>query len=103
MFMSQLIDALNYMHLKKGIAHCDLKLENIMVDDQLNLTLIDFGYAASENLESMTGVRGSKQYMAPEVKDHHNMYDGRKIDIFSAGVILFILVVPDFPFEEASN
>ena len=60
MFMHQIIDVLTYIHNKKGIAHCDIKLENIMVDDQLNMTFIDFGYAASENLDSLTGMRGSK-------------------------------------------
>ena len=101
--MLQIIDALCYLHNEKNIAHCDIKLNNMMVDDELNLTLIDFGYAACGNLEALTGMRGTKQYQAPEIKSQHKVYDGKKVDVFATGVILFILVVPDFPFEEASD
>jgi len=88
----------------KSIAHRDLKLDNILVDDDLNLILADFGYATSTT-RPLNSYRGTKTYMAPEVKllvnDPNIIYDGKAIDIFSAGVILFVIVVGIFPFIEA--
>lgn len=49
----------------------------------------------------MKDYKGTKTYMAPEIK-RGIAYDGRQIDIFSSGVILFILVVGQFPFTEAT-
>ena len=92
------------MHDTKSIAHRDLKLDNILIDDDLNLILADFGYATSAN-RPLNSYRGTKTYMAPEVKllmnDPGVIYDGKAIDIFSAGVILFVIVVGIFPFIEA--
>lgn len=77
--------------------HRDLKLENILVDDQLNLKVADFGFATFRNIHSLNSFRGSKTYMAPEIK-YCKTYDGMQIDIFSMGVILFIIVQGIFPF-----
>jgi serine/threonine protein kinase len=103
-FMKQIIDALSYLHNTKSIAHRDLKLDNILIDDDLNLILADFGYATSAN-RPLSSYRGTKTYMAPEVKllinDPDIIYDGKAIDVFSAGVILFVIVVGIFPFIEA--
>jgi len=53
--------------------------------------LADFGFATSENIHELTKYRGTKTYMAPEIKKGLK-YDGEKIDIFSLGVTLFILI-----------
>jgi len=89
-FLEQLIDVLSYLD-KKNVAHRDFKLENILVDNNLNLKVADFGFATYKNVEKLSTYRGTKTYMAPEIKEGKT-YDGRKVDIFSIGVILYILV-----------
>ena len=98
-FMDQLADVLSYLSEKK-VAHRDLKLENILVDENLNLKVADFGFATYKKISKLQSYRGTKTYMAPEIKEG-KVYDGRKADMFSAGVILFIMVQGIFPFSEA--
>jgi len=79
-----------------------LKLENILVDDQLNLKVADFGFATFRKIHALKSYKGTKTYMAPEIKEQKT-YDGAQIDIFSTGVILFIIVQGIFPFQEAKK
>lgn len=74
-FLSQMIDALEYMH-KKGVVHRDLKLENILIDDKMNLKIVDFGFATYKTIKKLQSYKGTKTYMAPEIKKRHS-YDGR--------------------------
>lgn len=100
-FMEQIKDVISYMQEKKAV-HRDLKLENILVDDGLTLKVADFGFATYKKISKLTSYRGTKTYMAPEIKEGKT-YDGRLTDIFSAGVILFIIVLGIFPFSEAKK
>lgn len=100
-FLHQLTDVLQYMTSKR-VAHRDLKLENILVDADLNLKVADFGFATYKNISKLQSYRGTKTYMAPEIKEGKT-YDGRQIDMFSVGVILFIIVMGIFPFQEARS
>ena len=97
---SQLLDVMVYLD-ENQIAHCDLKLENIVVDKKMNLKLLDFGFAQDQNIDKLSKYRGTKTYMAPEIRNRE-IYDGTQADVFSAGVLLFILVVGNFPFTYAS-
>lgn len=67
-FFRQMIDSIEYMH-SKNVAHRDLKLENILVDRDLNLKVADFGYASFVNEALMSSYRGTFTYMAPEIKE----------------------------------
>lgn len=98
-FLWQLIDSVEYMHTRH-VVHRDLKLENILIDEQLNLKLADFGFACYKSIDSLKSYRGTMTYMAPEIKEG-KVYKGSQVDLFSIGVILFIIVQGIFPFKEA--
>lgn len=91
-FMYRLIEALDYMH-KREVVHRDLKPENILLEegeDGLEFKIADFGLAAEcPSDEVMTLRCGSPGYVAPEILEKQS-YDS-KVDIFSAGVIMYIL------------
>ena len=87
------------MHQKR-VVHRDLKLENVLVDERLNMKLADFGFACYKSIDALKSYRGTMTYMAPEIKEGKT-YKGTQVDMFSLGVILFIIVQGIFPFKEA--
>jgi len=100
-FLSQMIEVVGYMQ-SKGVVHRDLKLENILVDDMMNLKVADFGFATYKKINKLQSYRGTMTYMAPEIKEGKT-YDGKQIDMFSVAVILFIIIQGIFPFKEAKK
>lgn len=80
--------------------HRDIKLENIILDKDMTLKLADFGFATNKNIDELNTFRGTQSYMAPEIRSG-KVYDGRKTDVFSMGVVLFTIVVGYFPFSTA--
>merc|ERR1712195_430665 len=61
----------------KGVVHRDLKLENILVDDAMNLKVADFGFATFRKVHNLKSYRGTMTYMAPEIKEGKT-YDGKQ-------------------------
>ena len=91
------MDAVCYLH-RLGIAHRDLKLENLLIDDQFNVKICDFGFAKLDSNPSSTFC-GSKAYAAPEILAGQE-YSPTKADVWAIGVILYIFVTGTMPFNE---
>jgi eukaryotic-like serine/threonine-protein kinase len=93
-------DALDYMH-KRGIVHRDLKPENVMVDENDNIKLIDFGIAMKEDARRLTFVNlsatlGTPDYISPEqVKGQRG---DQRSDIYAVGVMLYEMLTSRVPF-----
>lgn len=96
-FFHQLIDALEHIH-SKGYAHRDIKPENLLLDRNFNIKIADFGFATKDDVCHTR--KGTFGYMAPEVLANEE-YDGQGEDLFSAAVILFILLTQHPPFVRA--
>ena len=99
-YFHQMIDAIDYCH-KNGITHRDLKPENLLLDDEFNLKISDFGF--STNYErNLTSHVGTKLYMAPEMHVPDLAYNGPAIDIFACGLIVFTMYTGLQPYETAA-
>ncbi|KAG2039905.1 kinase-like domain-containing protein [Suillus americanus] len=100
-YFQQIISAIDYCH-RLNIAHRDLKPENLLMDQNKNIKVADFGMAAWQ-VSSKNGLLqtacGSPHYAAPEVIMGKE-YNGRASDIWSCGVILFALLVGRLPFDD---
>ena len=94
----QLIFALSYLHNNK-ICHRDIKLDNIIIDDKLNIKIIDLGLGVhfQEN-KKLNFFCGTPFFMAPEIFKKE-FYYGPSVDIWSAGIVLYILLCGKLPFK----
>jgi protein-serine/threonine kinase len=108
MYFKQLIEGISYMH-NIGIAHMDLKLENVLVDCiTKNIKIIDFGEARvfHDSLHISTiitdkGLHGSLPYIAPEEFEEKE-YNPEKVDVWSCGIILYEIIYKEFPWCKAN-
>lgn len=105
-FFQQLICGVEYLH-QEGITHRDIKLENTLLSGPSPVTLLkicDFGYSKSQQAESSKckSTVGTPAYLAPEVLDH-KQYDGPCVDVWSCGVMLFVMLVGSYPFEDQKD
>jgi serine/threonine protein kinase len=84
------------------ITHRDLKPENLLLDENNNIKLIDFGLSNSMK-DSMTlkTACGSPNYAAPEIISGRS-YGGTEVDVWSMGVILYAMVCGTLPFDDES-
>uniref|UniRef100_A0A7N0ZZ58 non-specific serine/threonine protein kinase n=1 Tax=Kalanchoe fedtschenkoi TaxID=63787 RepID=A0A7N0ZZ58_KALFE len=101
-YFQQLISAIDYCH-SRGVSHRDLKPENLLLDEYENLKISDFGLSALPEQLRHDGLLhtqcGTPAYVAPEVLRRKG-YDGSKADIWSCGVILYVLLAGYLPFQD---
>ncbi|KAF2305232.1 hypothetical protein GH714_003239 [Hevea brasiliensis] len=103
-YFEQLISAIDYCH-SRGVSHRDLKPENLLLDEDGNLKVSDFGLSALAECKRQDGLLhtmcGTPAYVAPEVVKRKG-YDGSKADIWSCGVILYVLLAGYLPFYDTN-
>jgi 5'-AMP-activated protein kinase catalytic alpha subunit len=101
-YFQQLISAVDYCH-SRGVSHRDLKPENLLLDENEDLKISDFGLSALPEQQRNDGLLhtqcGTPAYVAPEVLRKKG-YDGSKTDIWSCGVILYVLLAGFLPFQD---
>ncbi|WJX37137.1 CBL-interacting serine/threonine-protein kinase 10 [Trifolium repens] len=103
-YFKQLINAVDFCH-SRGVYHRDIKPENILLDENGNLKVSDFGLSALVELNQQDMILrtpcGTPAYVAPEVIKRKG-YDGAKADIWSCGIVLFVLLAGYLPFHDSN-
>lgn len=98
-FFQQIVCAVEYCHRHK-IVHRDLKPENLLLDAELNVKIADFGLSnIMTDGNFLKTSCGSPNYAAPEVISG-KLYAGPEVDVWSCGVILYVLLVGRLPFDD---
>lgn len=101
-YFQQLISAVGFCHAR-GVFHRDLKPENLLLDENGDLKVSDFGLSAVSDQILPDGLFhtfcGTPAYVAPEVLARKG-YDGAKVDVWACGVVLFVLMAGYLPFHD---
>ncbi|KAL8904125.1 MAG: hypothetical protein Q9207_003476 [Kuettlingeria erythrocarpa] len=98
-FFQQIVCAVEYCHRHK-IVHRDLKPENLLLDNELNVKIADFGLSnVLTDGNFLKTSCGSPNYAAPEVIGG-KLYAGPEVDVWSCGVILYVLLCGRLPFDD---
>lgn len=103
-YFQQLISAVGYCH-SHGVYHRDLKPENLLLDENWDLKVTDFGLSAVRDQIRPDGLLhtlcGTPAYVAPDILAKKG-YDGAKVDIWSCGIILFVFNAGYLPFNDTN-
>ena len=105
-YFLQIWHAIAHIH-SFGIAHMDIKLDNILLDEFFNVKVADLGISLDvSGSNGMTdSIRGTKCYMAPEISHllPSETYDAYKSDIYSLGMWLYIMLFGEYPIRDCSD
>ncbi|KAI1329744.1 kinase-like domain-containing protein [Xylariaceae sp. FL0255] len=99
----QILSGVTYLH-SSGLAHRDLKLDNVVVSEHGIMKIIDFGsahvfkYPFESEVVMATGIVGSDPYLAPEVYEERR-YDPQAVDIWSLAIIFCCMSLRRFPWK----
>ncbi|XP_054757907.2 testis-specific serine/threonine-protein kinase 1-like [Lytechinus pictus] len=100
-FFRQMVDGVAYLH-SLNVVHRDLKCENILLDAANTIKISDFGFARFMEPQDLSKTYcGSAAYAAPEILKG-NMYNGKAYDVWSLGIILYIMVCGTMPFDDSN-
>ncbi|XVE80768.1 hypothetical protein DITRI_Ditri15bG0006800 [Diplodiscus trichospermus] len=103
-YFQQLISAVGFCH-SRGVFHRDLKPENLLLDENWNLKVTDFGLSAVTDQVQPDGLLhtlcGTPAYVAPEILAKKG-YDGAKVDVWSCGIVLYVLHAGYLPFNHTN-
>ena len=95
----QILAGLDYLH-KCQVVHRDIKPENILLDQNLDIKICDFDCASCVSPSALlSDQKGSLYYTAPEVI-RHVPYDGYKADIWSLGIIIYLMITGTLPWKD---
>ncbi|KAK3838258.1 MAG: kinase-like domain-containing protein [Linnemannia gamsii] len=98
-FFQQIVCAIEYCHRHK-IVHRDLKPENLLLDPSMNVKIADFGLSnIMTDGDFLKTSCGSPNYAAPEVISG-KLYAGPEVDVWSCGVILYVMLCGRLPFDD---
>ena len=98
----QVVEGIRYCH-NRCITHRDIKLENLLLDEQNNLKIIDFGFSTCiPNDRKVKIFCGTPSYMAPEIVNKTE-YCGPPADIWALGVLLFTMLCGSFPYRGSTD
>jgi serine/threonine protein kinase len=108
---SQIVDAVEFLHKETEIAHLDLKLENILLTENYNIKICDFGFCQSTGTRNFKSM-GTEGYKSPEIHKLQSRYENNKdilkvgysgvsSDLFALGVTFFIMHFGVPPFSRA--
>lgn len=92
---SKIVEGVTYLH-DINIVHCDLKLENIVVNKD-KVKLVDFGFSRKEADKESDMIAGTPNYMSPELISRKKHWP-KPADVWSLGVILYYMITKRFPF-----
>jgi len=94
----QILDGIVYLH-ENNVAHRDIKLENILLNEVLEVKLIDFGFSfCSLPTQKLKIFCGTPSYMSPEIVNKRP-YLGPPSDMWSMGILFYVMLCGTFPFR----
>jgi serine/threonine protein kinase len=102
--VQKILESLSELH-KKNIAHGDLKPDNIILSPQGCAYIVDFGFASETVRHAFTSdtIRGTPEYMAPELWSYEKNVDLKRSDIYAAGVLIGKILGNEFPVSLQSS
>lgn len=101
--MKGILNGISFLHKEFGIAHGDIKAENIVLDHNFEPKLIDFGNSKEYEIGDDNDKDGTLLYASPELLTEGRLFDTKKTDIYALGILMTTLFTGHFPYYSLSN